>query len=382
MFKSSVFFIVVLALVVIAAPAGAEDQIMDPNHATGPATSKVNACTGCHICDHPTPENPCLIDCPRHGAHFYGQHEADEGPEIVIIDQLAKLYSPVVFAHRMHADMSSMTGGCENCHHYSEQSGVIPPCRECHDETKGPVSLNQPALKGAYHRQCMNCHLDWSHENACSFCHEQVDGTATAEVDSTDIVGIPHPKITATPSYIYETTYEEGPIVSFHHEDHVDKFDLKCVDCHRGDSCSSCHHGTQEAPKRESLDHVKTCGTCHAERDCAFCHNHEAKPIFQHTHTVGWALDPYHTQVSCRVCHGEPQDFRTPSDQCLSCHIHWEDGGFNHAATGLTLSEDHEDLDCRDCHLEMDFSQQPSCEDCHDDPMLPDNLPGVMKKRK
>jgi hypothetical protein len=40
------------------------------------------------------------------------------------------------------------------------------------------------------------------------------------------------------------------------------------------------------------------------------------------------------------------------------------------------LSEDHVDLDCRDCHLEMDFSRQPSCEDCHDDPMLPDNLPG------
>ena len=39
--------------------------------------------------------------------------------------------------------------------------------------TRATVDLRQPSLKGAYHRQCINCHLDWSHENACGFCHEQ-----------------------------------------------------------------------------------------------------------------------------------------------------------------------------------------------------------------
>jgi hypothetical protein len=375
----------ILALTVTPARTFAAGQAVDPNHpgehATAEAPQKITACASCHKCDHPTEADPCLIDCPRHGGHFYGEHQASEGPEMVIIDQLADLYRPVVFAHRLHADMSNMTGGCENCHHYSEQSGVIPPCRECHDETKGPVSLNKPALKGAYHRQCMNCHLDWSHQNACGFCHDQASGSATASVDTTDIVGLSHPMIAATPSYIYQTSYDDGPVVSFHHEDHVEMFGLKCVDCHRGDSCSRCHHGNETKAKSTRLDHVTTCGACHLERDCKFCHNHEAKPKFEHTRTVGWALQPYHTKVGCKTCHGSPQDFHTPSDRCTSCHIHWEEGGFNHAVTGLVLNDDHLDLDCRSCHLEADFSRHPSCEECHDEPMLPGKLPGVRVKR-
>ena len=295
-------------------PAGATAETEDPNpHA--PTPTRIISCTSCHQCENPTQDNHCLNECPRHGSHFYGQHEAGDGPEVVIIDQLADLYRPVVFAHRLHADMSNMTGGCQNCHHYSEKSGVIPPCRECHDGAKIPVSLDMPALKGAYHRQCMNCHLDWSGENACGFCHEQVEGATTAAVDSTDIVGIPHPLIEAVPSYTYQTSYEKGPVVSFHHTDHVEMFDLKCVDCHRGDSCSSCHHAEGEKSHRARLDHVKACYSCHSERDCGFCHHQTAQPNFEHTRTAGWALEPYHTGVSCQVCHGEPQDFRTPSEQ-------------------------------------------------------------------
>jgi hypothetical protein len=370
-----------LVIVLTSTPGVAVEQLVESGHPVAdpharPAQSQMS-CTSCHACEKPTPEDPCLVTCPRHGGHFYGQHEEDEGPEIVIIDQLADLYGPVVFAHRLHAGMSNMSGGCENCHHYSETSGVIPPCRECHDETKGPVSLNKPALKGAYHRQCINCHLDWSHENACGFCHEQADHQAgAAPVDTTDIVGVLHPMIAAVPSYTYDTSYEKGPVVSFHHEDHVEQFGQKCVDCHQGDSCSRCHHGNEPARQQARLDHVKTCGACHAERDCDFCHNHQAKPKFEHTRTVGWALDPYHSGVECQTCHGSPQSFRTPSDRCTACHIHWEVGQFDHAVTGVILNDDHIDLECVDCHSGRDFSRTPSCTDCHDDAMLPDYLPG------
>ena len=379
--NSTVRGFILVGLIVGLVPIWAAAQVVEPSHPGdhqhSPTPTKLTVCTSCHECEAPTHGNHCLNECPRHGSHFYGQHQVEDGPEVVIIDQLSDLYRPVVFAHRLHADMSNMTGGCQNCHHYSEKSGTIPPCRECHDATKGPVSLDKPALKGAYHRQCMNCHMDWSGENACGFCHEQIEGSVAAAVDSTDIVGIPHPLIEAVPSYTYQTPYEEGPVVSFHHNDHVEMFDLKCVDCHRGDSCSSCHHGAGETSQRARLDHVTTCCSCHGERDCGFCHHQTAKPNFEHTRTAGWALEPYHTGVSCQICHGEPQDFRTPSDKCASCHIHWEEGGFDHQATGLVLNEDHVDLDCRDCHLEMDFLRQPSCEDCHDDAMLPDNLPGI-----
>jgi hypothetical protein len=89
------------------------------------------------------------------------------------------------------------------------------------------------------------------------------------------------------------------------------------------------------------------------------------------------APQPFDHLLRRNTCHGSPRDFRTPSDKCTSCHIHWEAGTFDHKVTGLVLSEDHLDLDCSDCHLEMDFSARPSCEDCHDEPMLPEKLPGT-----
>jgi hypothetical protein len=368
-------FLPVLCLFALlaAGPAAGSGPVENPH----PTVEEENFCAGCHTCDRPTPEDPCLVDCPRHGSRFLGDHDADEGPEVVLIDQLANLYEPVVFAHRLHADMSNMTGGCENCHHYSEPGGVIPPCRECHEVNRSAVDLNQPALKGAYHRQCMNCHRDWSHENACAFCHEEADGDpAAAHHDPTDIVGVPHPLIEATPSYFYDTSYEEAPMVTFHHEDHVEMFGLACVDCHRGDSCARCHDSERKETTVAKLDHTASCFSCHGERDCGFCHNHEAKPPFNHGTSVGWALDPYHGEVACTTCHGQPQSFRTPSGHCSDCHIHWEAGSFDHAVTGLVLSEDHVDLDCGDCHRGMNMEVPPACDDCHDEAMLPDYLPG------
>ena len=370
------------ALLTTPAVAVEKGQIMDPGHATDPHATwqpEPIVCTDCHRCEYPTAEDPCMVDCPRHGHHFTGEHDVDEGPDVVVIDQLADLYGPVVFAHQIHASMANMNGGCENCHHYSEDSGTIPPCRSCHATDLQEVDLSMPALKGAYHRQCINCHLDWAHENACGFCHDPQNG-AHVVADTVGILGVPHPLIEATDLYNYQTTYEDGPVVSFHHADHVDDFGLQCVDCHRGDSCKSCHDtGEREARK---LDHVVTCGACHAERDCGFCHTDEPRDCFQHAARIGWDLEPYHASVECRICHGEPQQFRTPTGQCDDCHIHWEAGSFNHRKVGLALNEEHVDFDCEDCHADRAFHRPPTCEACHDEELFPAQLPGTKVSRR
>lgn len=369
---------------VAATSAVAVDQVVDPQHPAethpGAAARGSLECRDCHACEHPIPENPCLIACPRHSGHFYGQHLADEGPDIVIIDQLANLYRPVVFSHKLHAQMSNMAGGCENCHHYSEKAGTIPPCRQCHDPSSNEVSLGQPALKGAYHRQCINCHMDWSHENACGFCHEQADGQPTlAQKDTTDIIGVPHPLITATPTYTYQTSYADGPLVTFHHGDHVEKFGQQCVDCHRGDSCKRCHDTGGRQPLK--LNHLTSCTSCHMERDCNFCHSKQTQPQFEHAAATGWDLAPYHTGKECKVCHGSPQSFRTPSHTCTDCHIHWKVGSFNHKVTGVELDETHAELDCDNCHAGMDMTKAPMCTECHDEAMFPGKLPGKRVRR-
>ncbi|RKZ19977.1 hypothetical protein DRQ50_00910 [bacterium] len=378
--------VLVLLPVVAAAADSDQGKVVEPSHPREHARDTPHAeewaksaCAQCHACPEPTPADPCLVHCPRHGAHFYGEHGADEGPDVVIIDQLANLFQPVVFAHKLHAGMSKMGGGCTLCHHYSETTGEIPPCRSCHEVKREEADLRMPALKGAYHRQCMNCHRDWSHENACGFCHdENVDGTpGDAAHDPTDIVGVPHPKIEATATYNYETSYEDGPIVTFHHTDHVELFGQQCVDCHRGDSCASCHD-TEQQPT-DQLNHLTTCCTCHTERDCMFCHATEPKPPFEHGRSTGWNLSTYHSDLACVACHDDPSSFRTPQTRCTSCHIHWEVGSFDHSVTSVILDDDHVDLDCDSCHLDMEFGVAPVCDDCHDEHMFPERIPGRRK---
>ena len=119
-------FFLMAALMLTA--AGAAGQVTQPGQISNPhagTEEMTDYCTECHACAEPTQEDPCLIACPRHGGQFRGAHRVDEGPEVVIIDQLADLYEPVVFNHNLHASMSMFSGGCANCHHYSEEGGKV-----------------------------------------------------------------------------------------------------------------------------------------------------------------------------------------------------------------------------------------------------------------
>ena len=88
--------------------------------------------------------------------------------------------------------MAEMWDGCETCHHYSPttkpsaqalttakahapnqaDAAVIPACKSCHSVEVNPTTeIRMPSLKGAYHRQCLNCHREWTQANACVICH-------------------------------------------------------------------------------------------------------------------------------------------------------------------------------------------------------------------
>jgi hypothetical protein len=378
----AVTMVVAGLLVAAGALAAPQTEVHNPHDAVVAPN-----CRDCHDCDRPTKAQPCLNACPRHKNNFTGQHKKSEGPEVVVIDQLADLYEPVVFAHGLHAGMSEITGGCENCHHYSEPGGAIPPCRQCHDPSAQQVDLRKPSLKGAYHRQCINCHLDWSHENACGSCHQQKGQTKVAakpkgKPDATDLLSVKHPKMEPTPYYTYKTTYAKGPVVTFHHGDHVEKFGLHCTDCHQGQSCGRCHDSLKKAgAARKPLDHVTSCIICHGERDCSFCHSNRSAPAFQHATSASFSLAPFHAKVACKTCHGEPKAFKTPATRCTSCHIHWKLGSFDHQVTGLTLDENHREFECTECHADADFARAPRCDGCHDEPMFPAKVPGQRTKR-
>jgi hypothetical protein len=94
-------------------------------------------------------------------------------PETVTIASLTKDYEPSVLPHRkivasMVAGMkdSKLAGAfhqgdaavCQGCHHMSPASKTPPRCGNCHPAVETTSAAGRPALKAAYHNQCMGCH--------------------------------------------------------------------------------------------------------------------------------------------------------------------------------------------------------------------------------
>ena len=326
-------------------------------------------CSQCHSCTEPRPSEPCLKPCPtRSMTHMTSKHQLAEAPDTLLLDKLVEQYQPVHFNHKLHAEMAEMGRDCATCHHFSPP-GRIPPCAECHDSESHPTNLRQPSLKGAYHRQCLACHREWSHDTKCIICHLPLDARSLRGVgdDSTDIMGIPHPIITEPTRKVYHTPYEDGEIVTFHHDEHIELFDLRCVDCHQQENCSYCHDLEKPARFAKTQEEVHAiCNDCHRDDACAKCHDTKERPGFTHDAT-GWALTGHHRDLHCRACHPTGKKITRISRECVGCHAGWQPGNFSHVITGLRLDEYHGEFDCEYCHIDLAYDETPDCSNCHED---------------
>ena len=97
-------------------------KLVKPMHATKHGKEISSECLECHKCgagQYPSRGNLCIRECTRPASTSTSKND------IVIIDRLVDKYEPVIFAHDLHANMSAMSGGCENCHHYSESEDEI-----------------------------------------------------------------------------------------------------------------------------------------------------------------------------------------------------------------------------------------------------------------
>ncbi len=336
-------------------------------------------CGECHTCENPSAENLCLKPCPSlFMLQEHAKHTVTEAPDSMLLKILVNEYGPVRFNHKLHARMSDMDKGCAECHHYSPE-GRIPPCGECHGGEANPANLRQPSLKGAYHRQCLSCHREWSHSTACAVCHIPLGAESlTGNVkDPTDIIGIPHPLITEPVKRVYYTPYDRGPMVTFYHKEHIDLFGLRCVDCHQKENCVFCHDLQKPARLKKSQEEVHAiCSGCHGTHKCSKCHDKKEKPAFSHADT-GWPLSRFHRGADCRACHPTGKRISKLNKECIGCHAGWNQETFAHAVVGLQLDEIHIEIECADCHVDRKFENKPVCSGCHDDGRDPrKNPPG------
>jgi len=329
----------------------------------------------------------CLRKCERPTDVAEIPANATGVDDVIFLDRLVGLYEPVMFPHKLHAHMEIMGAGCAVCHHHNPP-GPILACRECHGGPSNPTNLGQPGLKGAYHRQCLGCHREWSHKTDCNVCHiKRANGDLVAGAsqvfsasseDATDIIGRLHPNIETPEKWIYQTEeMSDGPIVTFHHKEHVDHFGLKCVDCHKKESCSRCHDPQSHPPRAKSDPH-EDCIRCHDVSDnCALCHAAQETKGFDHAARTGFVIKPFHQQVACASCHKGGMPFKKIDPSCQACHeAGWRPEEFDHTRAGVELDEMHKEADCVDCHTEG-LGKPSTCAGCHDDGRkYPDKLPG------
>ncbi len=190
-----------------------------------------------------------------------------DAPGITVIDGLSSLYGPVRFDCKAHAEMAMIGGGCAVCHHH-ETGKKVNRCSACHGSPLSEGGISKPGLKAAYHGQCLDCHRETGSGIGCSFCHAPKGGIepATEKRDS------------ALPKTVeYATKYEKGPRVSFDHESH--KAGRSCGECHRAETCASCHRPGGSRPKAAAKagDPHDKCYACHGkgkelEFACDDCH--------------------------------------------------------------------------------------------------------------
>lgn len=337
-------------------------------------------CRRCHTCEEPTPEFRCLPHCTR----SMPKAALQDGPDVVIIRELEDRYLPVPFDHRGHASMAEMGDGCATCHHHTPRGERPPACGSCHSPSASGTDIHKPGLRGAYHQQCLNCHRQWMDERDCAACHtprKRAGQIAAADpmqpVD--DNLGQRHPPIPLPDSELYEGGDGSGADtkVIFRHQEHIDRFGLKCVECHHAPSCTRCHAADgKSARPRTVKEHHRPCLTCHKhdmdhvareEGRCNRCHWRPDQPMpkrFDHAE-VGWPLKSYHQRVACRRCHPEVP-FVSPSRSCQGCHDPWAKDSFDHRVTGQALDGLHQEADCEMCHPEGRHDSPPVCAGCHD----------------
>ena len=389
--------VVVLVLVVAVTSSFADDKAK-PDAPVPPAPATDADCTKCHTCAKPSAQSPCLRECTRHQEEVFTEARAHglmpEGT--ILLDMLSDVkdetdhFGPVPFDHTGHADWAEIAGGCQVCHHHTPEGEAHPACRTCHEHSYRHEDLSKPGLKGAYHRQCMGCHREWTHETKCSTCHLPRIGDPEHPVSVGD-PGLPprdafHKPIPEPELEKYPNAHppEEGSVVLFYHKRHSTSYGFKCAECHRGDTCARCHEkGKQhvQVVGKQGSRH-DACDTCHQiENACDHCHLKPGAPApkpFEHAQT-GWPLNKYHVKLKCRDCHKE-MPFRKLERECTACHK-WDSDSFDHAVTGQTLNEDHADVDCGDCHADNKYGQPPRCDECHDEEVtFPQQRPGPWKE--
>ncbi len=102
---------------------------------------------------------------------------AANAPDKVTVDGAKNKKAPVVFSHKIHADLYK----CEQCHHTWDGKGTPKKCTDCHT-LKGKDKAPKAFIafhKGKADKSCVTCHKDLKKAGKktgptkCNDCHKK-----------------------------------------------------------------------------------------------------------------------------------------------------------------------------------------------------------------
>ncbi|MCF6282703.1 MAG: hypothetical protein L3J28_10950 [Candidatus Polarisedimenticolaceae bacterium] len=281
---------------------------------------------------------------------------------------------------------------CYACHRFEDvhagRNGE--KCQDCHDERdwkKNRFSHKKDvddALQGVHKRlPCSACHQgefkqkksEEERRTRCVSCHRQDDQHLGRYGEKC------------------KTCHQQKKwsTLLFKHDDDT-KFPL--VARHKSTHCDSCHAGDLYEDKLEM-----SCISCHladdrhdtpSDRSCGYCHNAQGwldDIRFDHGFST-FPLIGLHGMVSCESCHlsgrfleikracvdchlQDDQHEKRLGEDCANCHNPngWRLWQFDHdQQADYSLTGQHENLACKNCHIEVEVvarSEPRICRDCH-----------------
>ena len=145
-----------------------------------------------------------VIICFLVAGESFSTDQGSEVPDTVVLDSLVNLYEAVIFDHALHdsyascaechhhvAGRNTADPACSSCHRVAARDSVVD-CKSCHltdrfsedslaaRRDKAHYHIDIAGLLGAYHINCLGCHLSLTAgPTGCLDCHRRNEAASS-----------------------------------------------------------------------------------------------------------------------------------------------------------------------------------------------------------
>ncbi|MFC1669516.1 cytochrome c3 family protein [Spirochaetota bacterium] len=370
--KKGLFIIIFFLLVGFISILYGEFRVMNTSH-TG---MRKMVCNYCHSCYKPNGNKPCLKEesglfLKNKSNQSFGKYK---GKDQIKLNDFRGDYGAVKFPHKKIAHYASKINGCIACHHHTEdlKGTRYKACKNCHKENVNDTTVVN--LKTAYHRGCIDCHLQLDIKENCTYCHKSMkkdkinylsqknSQTNTATTETTNNTNSNDQSIYSSDNY----TPSFGEMCYPHINTYTERIMSPMHSASKELLCNGCHKELLPNTKNPKLNYnayyfkdkniIKNKKVKYEGREVLYLDNIRGdyravkfphKKIVHNIATQEGCTNCHHHSppgqyTACKKCHDVNTDSIVPINlkaayhrACINCHMTWS-----------------QDTQCAGCHSE------------------------------